>query len=137
MNIVLDANIVIAALMGSRGTLTILTSRNHHFYAPSRILAEIWKYKKDICEKSCRTSEEFDDNFAALLVFVDVLNYIEYEQFMEEARIAISARDWKDADYIACAIAVSANFIWTNDKDFSSQNIVLARTTQEFIDEDK
>ena len=43
MNIVLDANIIIAALLGSRGKLNILTSQNHTFYAPKKIIDEIKK----------------------------------------------------------------------------------------------
>lgn len=48
MNIVLDANIIITALLGSRGKLNILTSQNHTFYAPKKIIDEIKKYKKEI-----------------------------------------------------------------------------------------
>ncbi len=48
MKIVLDANVVIAALMGSRATLTILTSQNHQFYVPQYIMGEIYKHKQFI-----------------------------------------------------------------------------------------
>lgn len=50
MKIVLDANILIAALLGSRATLTILTSQHYNFYVPERILEEIRKYKSFICD---------------------------------------------------------------------------------------
>lgn len=133
MNIVLDANIVISALMGSRANLTIITSHNHSFYTPSCIINEIKKYKVLICEKTGQTSEEFDESFDALLKFVKLLEYIEYEDFMDKARQAISHRDWKDADYLACALAVKADFIWTNDKDFVIQKLVAIKTTNEFI----
>ncbi len=38
MRIVLDANIILVALMGSRATLTIITSQNHQFYVPRKII---------------------------------------------------------------------------------------------------
>ena len=137
MKIVVDANIFIMALMGSRGAITILTSRNHEFYVPGKIIEEIRKYKETICEKMEHSSEEFDQNLNALLMFITVLEYIEYESFMQKAREAISKRDIKDSDYIACALAINADFIWTNDKDFIDQDIVSTKNTTQFIQEGK
>lgn len=133
MIIVVDANIIIAALLGSRGKLTILTSQNHTFYAPKKIIDEIRKYKTDICEKSGQTPEEFEQNFNALLTFITPITDIRYEFNMSKAREAISGRDVKDADYIACALAINAGFIWTDDKDFRAQNIVPIKSTADFI----
>lgn len=133
MKIVLDANIIIAALMGSRGTLTIITSQNHTFYAPRRIADEIYNHKQLICDRMGQTSEEFDDHFNALLFFINVLEYVKYELHMKIAKEAIVHRDLSDADYIACALVVGADFVWTNDKDFAAQNVVPTKTTDEFI----
>ncbi|MFH1054450.1 MAG: PIN domain-containing protein [Candidatus Woesearchaeota archaeon] len=137
MNIVVDANIIIAALLGSRGTLTLITSQNHRFYAPRWIVEEIQKYKGSICDMISLSSKEFDENFDALLVFINILDSFEYELFMEKAKKVMDQRDWKDSDYVACALAVNADFIWTNDKDFSAQDIVSTRTTDEFIEGNK
>ena len=67
MRIVLDANIVIAAILGSRAKLIIITSQNHKFYAPSRIINEIKKYKLEICKKlDC---EKKDNDLTGFQVF--------------------------------------------------------------------
>lgn len=137
MKIVLDANILIAALMGSRGTLNIITAQNHIFYAPSKIVDEIQKHKAVIFEKINISEKEFDENFKALLVFVKVIEYFNYYVHIDTAREALSQRDINDVDYLACALLVGADFIWTNDSDFSKQNLVPTRTTQEFIDIEK
>lgn len=134
MRIVLDANIVIIALLGSRATVVILTSQNHKFYAPTKIIEEIKKCKQLICEKAEITEEEFELNLEALLKFITILEFIEYDVFMEQATELIGYRDIKDADYIACALAVCADFIWTNDKDFSVQERIKFKTTDEFIE---
>ena len=86
MRIVLDANIIISGLMGSRGTIAILTSQNHSFYAPKKIIEEIRKYKKEICEFSNQNSEEFEINYDALFAFINVLDLVEYEPFMDKAK---------------------------------------------------
>lgn len=137
MKIVLDANIFISALMGSRGKLTILTSQNHEFFAPSRIIDEIKKYKKDVCKKTGWSSEDFDAYFAALMFFVNTIEYPEYEKQLSAAQSTIGKRDSKDAVYLACALAINADFIWTEDKDFSAQNLVQVKTTDEFIEDAK
>jgi len=137
MRIVLDANIIIAALMGSRGKLTILTSQNYEFYAPKFIIQEIKKYKNEICERTDWTSEEFNVYFDALLLFIDVLDYEQYQDYIDNAKKVIQDRDLKDVDYIACALSTKADFIWSDDKDFSEQQLVKIKTTDEFIEENK
>lgn len=137
MKIVLDANIVIACLLGSRGKLVILTSQNHKFYTPKIAVTEIIKYKELICEKMELTSEEFDRNLEALLFFVCMIDYDSYKGYIENAEDSIKKRDIKDKDYIACALAIHADFIWSDDKDFSSQKLVAVKTTEQFIEEGK
>ncbi len=136
MQIVLDANIIIAGLMGSRGTIVLLTSQNHSFYAPKKIIDEIRKHKQEICEFSNQANEEFEINYNALLAFIDVVDYVEYERFMFKAKEVV--RDINDADYIACGLAVKADFIWSNDKDFQEiQSIIPIKTADQFIEEGK
>ena len=137
MIIVVDANVVIAALMGSRGRIVILTSQNHSFYVPRKIIDEIRKYKDLICRRANQKPEEFETNLEALLLFVETIEYVEYEQHIEKAQKVIGLRDSKDADYIACALQVSADFIWTDDKDFTAQKLVKTKTTNQFIEDGK
>ncbi len=66
-----------------------------------------------------------------------IIENIELEQFMGKARDLMEHRDLKDADYIACALATDADFIWSNDKDFSAQGEISVKSTQQFIDEQK
>ncbi|MBS3145335.1 PIN domain-containing protein [Candidatus Woesearchaeota archaeon] len=137
MNIVVDANIVISALIGSRATLTIITAQHYKFYSPKKILDEIRKHKDDICKFINQDSEEFDINFNALSLFINVVDYKNYALYMNKAVEAIEKRDLNDADYIACALAVNADFIWTNDRDFIDQALIPTKTTDQFIEENK
>lgn len=135
MRIILDANILIAALLGSRGRLIILTSQNHEFFVPKKIVEEVKKYEQLICQKAGCTSEEFKENLNALLFFIKAVEYGEYEKHIKEAEVAIGGRDIKDSDYIACALHVKADFVWTDDKDFSAQELVAIKTTDKFIED--
>lgn len=137
MIVVVDACIFLQALFGSRGTLTIITSQNHQFYVPAKIVKEVEKQKNEACHKLQITSEEFMTNLEALLKFVHVLQYIEYEPWMQKSKEALQQRDVNDADYLACALSVNANFLWTQDKDFGVQQLVPTKTTAQFIEERK
>ncbi len=137
MRIVVDANIVIMALLGSRATYVILTSGNHLFYVPKKIIQEIKKHSLLVCEKLNISSEEFRDNLQAVLLFVRSITREECEPWLEKAKQALDARDSSDAEYLACALAVQADFIWTQDKDFSAQHLVLVKNTQQFLESQK
>lgn len=104
---------------------------------PIIIIAEIIKYKEHICDEMEITPDEFDRNLEALLIFIEVVDYAAYEDYITKAEHAIKRRDIKDVEYIACALAVNADFIWSDDKDFTSQNLLNVKTTEQFIKERK
>lgn len=135
MRAVLDANILIAALLGSRRTLKLVASASYQWYAPQRIVEEITKHKPLLCERSRQSFGEFEETMAALLLFVRLLDPAEYEAFMEVATKGIGERDRNDADYVAAALAVHAYFLWTNDKDFTAQGLVPTKTTHQLLQE--
>ncbi len=135
MRIVLDANIIIAALLRSRATLTIITSLNHQFHAPQRVVDEIKKHRIEICEMTLQTNGEFDETLDALVAIIHLSPYADFEDFLPEATSQMRIRDPNDTDYIACALAINADFIWSNDKDFDAQNLVPVKTTDQFIEE--
>lgn len=137
MNIVVDANIIIMGLMGSRATLVILTSQQHSFYAPAKIVREIRKYRALIFEKMNTTPGEFEEYLWALLQFITILEPQEYEEYISQAKITLEQRDNADVDYLACALAIRADFIWTQDTDFTAQNLIPIKNTAQFIEDQK
>ncbi|MEK6855886.1 MAG: PIN domain-containing protein [Nanoarchaeota archaeon] len=134
MKVVLDANILISAILGSKSTIDILTSEKYKLYAPRIIFNEVVKYKDEIIAKANIDEKSFYETLNALTKFIELKGYIDYQENMEKAKEAIGKRDIKDSDYIACALSIGADFIWTNDKDFSSQSLVKTKKTHELID---
>lgn len=134
MKIVVDANIIFKILLGSRANYVILTSMNYTFYSPEFIIGEIRKYIPQIAQMKNVSEQEITLAFADLLFFLTVLPYEEYSNCLSKAMMALEDRDRKDVDYLACALAIEADLIWTEDDDFSSQNLVPTKTTTEFLD---
>ncbi len=137
MKIVVDANIVIAAILGSRGKLNILTSQNHKFFVPAFIIDEINKHSKTICKRAGLSSEEFEEILESILTFVEIVEYSEYINYVSKAYNSMKRRDLKDHHYVACALSVNADFIWSEDKDFFEQKIVVVKNTEIFLEEGK
>lgn len=133
MKVVIDANIVISAILGSSATINIITSEKYELCAPRIIFSEIVKYQKEISERAGLGEREFYETLNALAVFIKLIDYTSYQDYIENAKIAIGKRDVKDVDYIACSLAIGAGFIWTNDKDFSAQNLVRVKNTEDVM----
>jgi len=133
MIVIVDANVIIAALLGSRSTIAILFSQNYNFYSPNFLIDEIEKKKDLICNLGHINNDEFDINLISLLILVKTIDKIEYDEYIEEATKIIGKKDIKDVDYIASALYIEADFIWTNDKDFSEQKSIKILTTEEII----
>ncbi len=131
--VIIDANVVISALLGSKAALSTIPSSTHSLYAPDRMIEEIRKHEHDICEKTKSTKQKFEHDVTDVLEFVTLVSHANYTKWMPKANTAIEWRDPSDAHYIACALAINADFIWTNDKDFTSQNLVPVKTTKRVI----
>lgn len=133
MRLVVDANILISALLGSRKVIALLTESDHTLFAPRRIVEEIVKHRPEVCRKAGYTAKEFEAALHAVLAFVTIQEFADYEAQFPVASKAMAARDPTDADYIACALALNADAIWTQDKDFSAQGLVPCKATANLV----
>ncbi|MBI2139776.1 hypothetical protein HYU14_02540 [Candidatus Woesearchaeota archaeon] len=137
MIVIVDANILISALVGSRRVLALLLSEKYSFYTPGKIAREVRKYRLEICRKAGYSEEIFEGYFNFLFLFVKLVDEFSYVACMQKAISILGMRDIKDADYLASALSLSAAFIWTDDKDFTAQHLVKVKTTAQFIAEHK
>ena len=134
MKVVLDANILISALLGSKITIEIITSGKTDIFAPTKIITEILKYRELISYRKAYSPEEFDILLNSLLKFVHVVDPEVYDSYLAKAIESIGKRDINDIEYIACSLAIDADHIWTNDKDFTCQNLVKVKTTKDLFE---
>lgn len=118
MKVIIDTNILISAILKDRTSekviLFIIENNQFEWLVSSEILAE---YKAVIRRHKFNLPDEIINKwslvFDTLTICIDVNEEINFP------------RDQKDAKFLACAIAGSANFFITGDKDFSeAQKIV-------------
>ena len=132
MDLVIDANILFAALIKRNVTSDLLFRNDLHLYAPEFIFEEFEKYRNVIKSKTERSDEEFDELIAILCKTIELVPKQEFKRYIKKAK-AISP-DIKDVPYVALALKLHVA-IWSNDKDLKNkQDEVTVYTTSEIID---
>ena len=131
MKLVIDANILFAALIKNSSTAKILTETKLKFYAPEFLLEEYAKYKDYILNKTHRTKENFDNFYTFLRNKITIVSKDEIEPFLRKAENI--SPDPKDTVYLALSLAIDAKF-WSNDKQLKeNQKTIEILTTEDII----
>jgi uncharacterized protein len=121
MKVVIDTNVLVSALLKNRipeqVILFIAENDGYKWLVSSEILAE---YKAVIVRPKFELPKEILEQwftaFDLLTTTIDVDIAVEF------------VRDRKDAKFLACAIAGSANFLITGDQDFIEAQKMLETT---------
>ena len=129
MDLVIDSNILFAALLKEGGTSDILFK--HTLYAPEFIFEEFKKYKNYLKGKTKRMEEDFNELFDLFERNAILIPKEEIDPFIEKAE-KISP-DAKDVPYLALALKLRCG-LWSNDKDLKEkQSVIQVYSTKELI----
>lgn len=116
--IVLDANILIRAVLGRRVRELIVDSADVvQFFAPDVAYADARKYLPSLLEKRSIKSEPAMAVLDALESIVRPLELGVYEGLKTQALQRIAIRDADDWPVLACAMTIGCP-VWTEDADF-------------------
>lgn len=131
MDLVVDANILFAALIKRNITSHLLFKENLHLYAPEFIFKEFEKYRRVIKDKTERTDEEFDMLLTVLQRRIMLIPSEEIKPFVNKAKTI--SPDIKDVPYLALALKLNIA-VWSNDKNLKEkQNVVKVYNTGDVI----
>ena len=130
MNLVVDANSAISALIKSGKSAEILLNFVFDFFTPEFAFEEIEKYKEEILIKTHRSKEEFHNILSGLREIINVMPKEYYEEYLEEAKQ--NCPDEKDTEYFALALKLKCG-IWSNDGDLKKQNKVKIYSTEDLV----
>jgi predicted nucleic acid-binding protein len=122
MDLVVDANILFAAVIKSGVTSHLLFRESFHLYAPEFIFTEFEKYKNTLKEKTERSDQEIEELFKVFERRISLVPREEIKPFIPKAK-KISP-DPKDVQYVALALKLNIA-IWSNDKDLKEKQTVI------------
>jgi len=130
IKLVIDANILFAALIKNSKTAELMLEKQITLFAPEFLIEEFGKYRIVILRKMHRTEHEFNRFLKILRRRISIVKKEEIEPFIKRA-IQFSP-DPKDSLYFALALRLKIP-IWSNDKRLKNQNEVQILNTYELI----
>ncbi len=134
MKLVLDTNILIAALIRKGVTRELLSHPDMEYLVPEHGLEEVKDNQEEICNKSGLSRTEVEVLLAELITQVTIIPISEITH-LEEAKKIMEPIHPEDAIFLALALSTHNEGIWSNDKHFQRQKKVRVWTTEELIRE--
>ena len=126
--IVLDANILIRAVLGTRvRELIIENAPRVQFFAPDVAFADARKYLPPLLEKRGVNSAAAMLVLDSLVPIVQIIDLDIYVGMQEQALLRIAARDADDWPVLACAMVIGCP-VWTEDTDFFGAGVATWTT---------
>ena len=133
MKLVVDANVVVSALIADSKTRELIVTLEPELLTPEVIHDEIGNYESLIVEKSGMHSDRIQQFVDLLFQHIETVPASEFYPRIKEAEDAIGGTDPDDVLYVACALARDAG-VWSDDSDFDEQDLVPVFTTREAIE---
>lgn len=127
MLLVLDANVLFAALLKDSGSRKLIGDRRLVLFAPEFLLVEFDKYSRELKERTGLSDDDFSELSARLVNRIKFVPDREIIPFMAAANHL--TKDKKDVPYIACALAVNAD-IWSSDRHFDNKRVKVFSTRE-------
>ena len=126
--IVLDANILIRAVLGKRvRELIVEHAATVKFFAPDAAYADARKYLPALLEKRGVNSAAAMTVLDTLEAFVQPIEFELYAGLQQQALQRIAIRDADDWPVLACAMTIDCP-VWTQDADFFGSGVATWTT---------
>src|SRR3989338_1175024 len=133
MRLVIDTNRLLAALIRSGTTREIIHSNKFEFFKSEGALEEVLKHRALVKEKSGLSDEELETLYSSILLDLELVEKKDIEPFMHEAEELMKDIDPTDSIFIACALAIKADGIFSEDVHFDKQNRIKIFKTEDII----
>ncbi|MBU0958133.1 MAG: PIN domain-containing protein [Nanoarchaeota archaeon] len=132
MNIIIDSNIFISALIKDSTTRKLITNYKYNFLLPEYGLEEILSNKDEILKKSKLSEKDFYILLLRILKYIQIIPSDLIIKFWKQADEIIGDIDKGDSAFVATALAFDCP-IWSDDKHFQAQDEIIIYTTRDMI----
>ena len=132
MQLIVDANILIAAFLKSAITRELLFDQELELFAPEYFAMEVSrtiKEDKSLQKYIALPKAEIEEFLIFLLEPIKIIPKEEYASLIEKATGEVPG---DDAPYLALALALNIP-IWSNDSAFRKQSLAKVYTTSELV----
>ncbi|WP_280537333.1 PIN domain-containing protein [Halopenitus sp. POP-27] len=133
MRLVVDATVVISALIANSKTRELIVTLDPDLLTPAFVHDELENYHGLIVEKSGMEPRRVQQFVDLIFQYIRVVPANDFHTHIEDADDAIGGTDPDDVLYVACALALDAA-LWSDDTDFEDQDVVEVYSTSDVID---
>ena len=133
MLLVVDTNIIMSSLIKDSVTREFLLTTDIIFVAPEWVHAEIEKHRELISRKAGINQDELNRFINEIFQVVQTIPFSKYKSHINEAQDIMVKIDKDDAPFIALVLALDADGILTNDRDYEKQNVVMVWKTADIL----
>ena len=134
MRVVIDSNRLMAALIKDSINRKIILSDQFDFYSPDYLVTEIEKHRNYLLKKSHLSKHDFDILLFTLLQNINLVPFEDFKHKYLDAMEIMKDIDVDDSPFIALALAIKPDGIWSEDKGIHQQNRIRVFTTKELTD---
>lgn len=133
MELVVDANVLLASLIKQAVTRELLLDSRLKLYAPEHLISETLKHLKSNAALRKRIKLEGPELEELFYLLTQEIETIPQKSFASHMNEALSLAPHKeDAPYLALALSLGVP-IWSNDKGFRDQTKVEIYTTPKLL----
>ncbi len=133
MRLVVDTNRIIAALIKNSFSRKIIMSRKFELVTINFAVAEVKEHKKEIVSKANLSDIEFDKLLSVFFGKIYIVEDFVIKNQEKRARGIMDAIDSDDSPFIALAMSIDNDGIWSDDRHFTKQNTVKIWKTEQLI----
>ena len=133
MRLVVDTSILISSLIKQSVTREILLLPFMEFYLPEYALEEMEIHKPKISRLSGLSFDEIDILLNSLLENISIVPAQTIRPYLRKAERIIGDIDPGDVPFVALALAVENDGIWSNDKHFKAMKQFKVLKTSELL----
>jgi putative PIN family toxin of toxin-antitoxin system len=132
MEVVIDANIFVAALLKKGATRKLLLNDELVLYAPEYVIEELYDHLQEFETKSHLSRIALEELVKVLIIEAKmiVVPKDELQQYMKKADEITPDPD--DAMYFATALKQNIG-IWSNDKEMKKQKVIHVYSTNDLV----
>lgn len=122
--LVIDANRIVSALLKEGATREAILKTRSSLFAPEYLREEIATHLPEFARRAGVAERDLEVVLSLLLRRIEWVAPDAYQPQLARAKHALGRVDPNDVPYLACALAIQADAIWSHDLDFDRQHLV-------------
>jgi predicted nucleic acid-binding protein len=134
MNLVIDSNIFIAAILRDGKIRELMVKSPYILLLPEVIYEEITEHKEELIKKSGLSEEDFNALSILISEYIRIVPDIQTLAYKTEAEIIIGKIDPDDTPFFATSLAFGSCPIWSDDSHLRKQTKIKIISTKEMIE---